>query len=554
MTQPDELLPEKATNYDSFAAYAAKTAEDYEDERAGAENDRWGGGILNFLFPEGIPTGMPLPLAIITAIARKILKIPEMVWDTIEDVTGEVGNFLYDLWQGFGQVMDILAGAIVTPINAAIQGVKDWFAGLLGFRATTEDTQINLQNFSIAALTYNTRNAAHVCRYPIGDVTYPEFINAMFPVFGATGAASAGTAHTHEITGSSDAAAEPGVWSVVQGNARGGYITTTLATIYDTLGINVRKNVGTLDNVYAEILRERSDGTTYVVYSQDISASITTSTAYLELNITGIIANAGERYLVRVRNSSTVNTTIWISGLSQAASAYDYSWLATGSDATKTEYTSAENATLRAASSVLPWILLAANNLPAASQLHADDFGRPSLGPLWYLRSNTAASARISGSRFSFNGTTDGRQYGIYVRPTESLAQRIDFDLHGVPEAASGAYAGGIISCNREMTQMVALLVNNGGSRIATGSWNALTTQESDSQQGNGRWTVYYDEALNTYVVLQGGDPTGLVWEDTGNIIDHGEDFLYGGLRVSRETFFNSPTIDNFVLQDWIPT
>lgn len=464
-----------------------------------------------------------------------------------------IKQFVQGLDAGFQQLMDIFNGLIVTPINAAIQGVKDWWDGLWGFRNTTVDTQINLQNFQISALTYNTRNAAHTCRYPIGDVTYPEYINALLPVFGDTGAASTGTAHTHSLDGSDDASAEPGVWGVEQGTARGGYLTTTVTTIYDTLGINVRKNAGTLNNVFLEILRERSDGSAYTIFSEEVSGSITTSTTYLELDIPGIIANTGERYLVRMRNSSSVNTIVWISGLRQANSAYDYSWLASGSDATKTDYTDAECVTHRAATTVLPWILLAATNLPASSQSHSDDFNRPALGPLWYLRSNISNQARISGGRFSFNGTTDGNQYGIYVRPTSSAAQRIDFDLHGVPEAASGAYSLGIISCNREMTQMVALAVNNGGSRIVTGAWNALTTRVTDSQQGNGRWSLYYDEDSNTFIVLQNGNVTDLEWEDTGNIIDHSEDYLYGGLRVSRTTFFNSPQIDNFVLQDWSP-
>lgn len=518
-----------------------------------------------------VPT--PNPLNSLALLAETLLKLPlealqgfkellpgspleafDTVVGAVEWIMSNLGDSIIKfLQQLINQIMDIFNNLVVVPINAAIQGIKDWWDNLWGFRKQTADTQLNLQNFQITALTYNTRNAAHTCRYPIGDVTYPEFINAMFPIFGTTGPASTGTAHTHSIDGSSDASAEPGVWSVVPGNARGGYITTTVSTIYDTLGINIRKNSGTLNNVYLEILRERSDGSAYQVFSEEVSALVTTSTAYLEIPTNGIIANAGERYLVRIRNSSTVATTIWISGLNQTGSAYDYSWLATGADATKTEYTGAESATLRAASSVMPWILLAANNLPASSQSHSDDFGRPALGALWYLRSNTSNLARISGGKFSYNGTTDGNQYGIYVRPTSSPAQRLDFDLSGVPEAASGAYSGGLISCNREMTQMVMLQVNNGGSRIVQGAWNSLTVMASDSQRGNGKWTIYYDEDLNTYFVAQNGNLTDLFWEDTGNIINHGEDYLYGGLRVSRATFFSSPQIDNFTLQDWVP-
>lgn len=47
MTQPDGLWPPTSSNFSSFSAFAAKTQADYEAERYGNEQDRWGGNILS---------------------------------------------------------------------------------------------------------------------------------------------------------------------------------------------------------------------------------------------------------------------------------------------------------------------------------------------------------------------------------------------------------------------------------------------------------------------------------------------------------------------------
>jgi len=58
MTQPDGLMPVGAANETSFAAYAAKTQEDWESERRTAELDRW--TRINTGLRGDIPTGMSI--------------------------------------------------------------------------------------------------------------------------------------------------------------------------------------------------------------------------------------------------------------------------------------------------------------------------------------------------------------------------------------------------------------------------------------------------------------------------------------------------------------
>ena len=104
-----------------------------------------------------------------TLMTQALYKIfPDIIDDIIEAITGiedgdvnDIGTFfiqLKTLLSGgtvtspfpnliglalptiqsmVNQISDIFNGLIVTPINAAIQGVKDWFADLVGWRSTT---------------------------------------------------------------------------------------------------------------------------------------------------------------------------------------------------------------------------------------------------------------------------------------------------------------------------------------------------------------------------------------------------------------------------------
>ncbi|QDQ97992.1 hypothetical protein [Tomitella fengzijianii] len=77
--------------------------------------------------------------------------------DVIDTIVGAAGSALEDLadWVAnvpdmigrmVNQVVDIFNGLVVTPINDAIQGVLDWFRGLLGFRQDTSEQVQETEN------------------------------------------------------------------------------------------------------------------------------------------------------------------------------------------------------------------------------------------------------------------------------------------------------------------------------------------------------------------------------------------------------------------------
>lgn len=69
-------LPDRAINYGSLAAFAAKTQEDWDSELRGAEEERWGQRVLGGLF-EGLQQGQPFVLSLLRALIEAIFEGPE---------------------------------------------------------------------------------------------------------------------------------------------------------------------------------------------------------------------------------------------------------------------------------------------------------------------------------------------------------------------------------------------------------------------------------------------------------------------------------------------
>lgn len=558
MTQPDGLFPDTSANYDSLAALAAKTQEEWENDLKGKTADPF----LKFLsgmfggLPADLQAGIDYTRALLTALARTILNIPTAIYDTVESAAKAVGDFVNGLWQGFSQFLDILAGAVVTPINAAIQAAKDWFATLLGFQQNTETTQINLQNFQITALTTGQRNPAWAFRYPVGDVSYMEVMNAEFTTFGTTGAQSAGTAHTHAIDGNSVKSA-PNVWAIVPNNARGALIPAQATTIYDTVCCSVRKDViaDTLNNVFLEVFKQSADGSISRVHSVDISSKITSDSAqYIEESMPGAIVQFGEKFLARVRNATTTGKTIYVAGISQAAWVSDTSAAFVGSsESNKTVYTASELNGHLAAGTILPWLGLAAKNLATTDRSWSDDFNRSALGAMWSCRSNTGSNQLgIVNNKLTYIGLTDGHQNGIQITAMAGDANMITGDID-LDILAAGRELGLLLHCDSTMDQVVFLAVSSVGAKFYSGSVTSLMERATDTTGGKGTWSAYYDLANDKYVALKNGLPTGLEWKSVGSAVKHDSDHRYGGGRITRSSFVTAGVIDNVTLRDWKP-
>jgi len=357
--------------------------------------------------------------------------------------------------------------------------------------------------------------------------------------------------------GSSLASGQVSGWGVPQNDSRGSYIQVTNTTVMDTVGLIVWKASGTLDNTFLEVFKEDASGGLAEVFSEDISSSITTITSYFETTITGgLIVQAGERYLIRVRNSSSVATSVFLMGLANIATVSpDIGFLTVGStDTVKTSYTAADAATQRGNSNSITWLLLAAKSLPQTDTSLADDFNRATLGGLWLPMQTTASQLDIANGQCAFQGTSAGTQAAVFIHATNGDDMRVDGILSNTLLATNG---GGLLLCAKaDMSQVVHLAVTAAGAKLYTGAWNSLTLQANQANVGNdGTWSLYYTSSTNTFTVLLNG-ATIFTWVDSSHVVSHGADYRFGGILIDGAAAVGgefSPVIDNWNLRDWTP-
>ena len=438
---------------------------------------------------------------------------------------------------------------VIDAILSALRGIPVIGGLIPDLTKAAKSNKVDAQNFTISAIVSDARNPTWVCRYPISDVTYPEFINNKLAVFGQTDDASTGTSHTHTIGNSNSAEAEAAGWLINQNESRGSYLTIANTTVHDTVGVVAWKQSGSLNNVYLEIFSESTTGALTRVFSQEFSSSITTTTTYFEFTLPNrLIVQSGERFLLRLRNSSSVATGVWLVGVELITSAAPNGFKTVGAtDTNKTSYTAGEATTAQAAGNTLNWFMLAAKSLPDVARSWSDDANRVGIGGLWV--GDAAAHIDIYEESFGYTGSTDGDQTSIYIRPCIQDVDRVEANLLINP--ASTVRCGVILHCARDFSQIVYLGVDSTSAKIYSGSSGSLTERASLSSGGSGKWALYYDQSADKYVALKDGAIIGLQWTSVGSAVTHDVNHRYGGIRISLASGEPAGTIDDWILRDW---
>lgn len=469
----------------------------------------------------------------------KILGLP-----TLSDILNQLGT--------------LFSGGSVSSPSGWIQDAIDWFSDLFGFREDTTQNAQYQQSFQIGLSTGGYRNPMWVCRYPIGDVTYPESLNNMMSVYNSTGSTPTGDV------------VFPTYFGILPGMSRGGIITTVNPTVYDTVGMYLlRQTNSTINNIFLEVLRIDASGNARVINSENVSSYIPGSAAiYLERTLNPpIIAQPGERYVVRLRNSSTTSEVVHANAIWQQSNASSGSWINTNDtsdsrpNSSQTTYTAAEvaaamNNNVANNSNRMVWAALATVNPQSTDQLFSDDFNRLEMGSLWYRKSDNSGQIGIFlGFEASYSGLDSGAQHALYIRPTASPRMSSSATLAGTGLALTGSRTGPLICCNRDMTQVVFLGVNGSNAGIFTGSLGATLTQRGsllNTSNNDVNWEIRYDPATNKYTAYKAGKATSLTWTDSGNVINHSPDYFYGGFRIERSGLSQGAALDNWVLRDWV--
>lgn len=440
---------------------------------------------------------------------------------------------------------------------------ENTFQAVQEYRVATDIDVEQLQANLTTQQAFIPRNPNWVSRYPLGDVTFPEFMLMYWGMQGVTATASAGTGHTH---GPGTLQVGPTGLSVNQNNSVGSYVTISHAITIDTIAMFVYKTAATvMNNVYLEAFREKSSDSslTRVAVSADIATQLLNGVlTFIAKPITPFTAQPGERYLVRVRNSSTVNVQGATLGLAIGSSSATNAFGTTNAtDTAKTSYTGAEALSAQGASTSIVFGALAATGMAVTDESYSDDFNRSTMGGLW-TRDSLAV---ISSGRVTY-GTSGsaGRAWATYVRNTVSDNQRVEARFYNTANLAT-AGQGIYLNSTADRLNCVALWVQDaiagGTAKIYSFSGGSGTSRASISLagfgQGEATWSLYYESTPNRYTVLRNGLATGLTWTDSGNVVSHGALYRYGGLFVEQDLLVLVPVkggqVDNWNLRDYVP-
>jgi hypothetical protein len=491
----------------------------------------------------------------IKGTALTLAGLTQNLWSNAAAVIGAIPQTLVTGLTGAIQAINLAVRAAENFIQGVIDAIMSGLRGIPIIGALIPDLRKGIarqktdqQSFTISAIVSDARNPQWVCRYPISDVTYPEAYNNHLQVFGDTGDATAGTSHTHKMDGGISA---PAGWSVNQHESRGSYLTVANTTVHDTIGVIAWKDAGTINNVYLELFKENDNGSLTRIYSREFSGDLTTETAYYEFTLPSrLVVSSGERYLARLRNSSTVNTTARIIGITRVVSAPEDGFKTVGSTLTAlTSYTSGQAADARADGSTLNWFMLAAKSMPEVDRLFSDNATRSAIGGMWVRQSTNAGLIDVYEEAFGYTGTDDGDQAALYIHRCTRDVNKVEASL--VINANSTARCGVMLHCSRDFTQVVYLAVNNTSAKIYSGPIDSLTERASLNVGGSGTWSLYYNQTDDKYTALKDGSTVGLEWTSVGSAVEHGSNYRYGGFRISFASGEPAGTVDDWQLRDW---
>lgn len=510
--------------------------------------------VLNTLGDLIIGVGGAVIGDVVNVINGLVGGLSGLIHNLLHNAASVIGSIPQNLVSGLSGALASARAFVQQVIDAILSALRGLpvIGGLIpDLKKSVQQNKVDQQNFTISAIVSDYRNPSYVCRYPIADVTYAEFYNNQLSSFGTTDGASAGTAHTHTVGQLNSLKTGPSGWSVAQNESRGSYITVANTTVHDTIGLVLWKDAGTLNNVFVEIFKESADKALTRVFSVECSGLITTSTQYLEFPLTSrLIVQSGERFLARVRNSSTVATVVRLIGVERVNSAPDDGFKTVGAALTaQTAYTPAQAATARGLGITLNWFMLAAKNMPTVDRSFSDDANRLGIGGMWVRQSSTAALLDVYEEAFGYTGTLDGDQSALYIHSCTRDVNRVEANLYinGLSTARSGV----LMHCSRDFSQVVYLGVDGTSAKIYSGSALALTERASLSIGGTDKWSMYYDEAADKYVALKAGAVVDLQWTSVGAAVKHGLDYRFGGLRISSAAGQPAGTIDDWNLRDW---
>lgn len=472
--------------------------------------------------------------ALVSAFGGDIAPLQEWIsahtpsW--LPDFSGWVGIGLSTIQSMVSQITDIFRGFIVTPINSAIQGVKEWFANLLGWRTTTDTSTAVVQ---AQVVTIQQVFAVRSNR-PLWEGLDPTG-ESSFPL-----SALAGGSLVEVSLGSSKSV--------------GCCIRLESPVEKKQITFKARRS-GAASGFYLDLYLMNPDGSFSRKHSSDdLAGDLTTTRTTMQVEIPSTLVEMGDVYMAQFRGPSTV----YVAGASLPTdpNAWGFRPLQIGMERNGTAPETIDTGSADAAyAAFVPYVQIGADvgQINAARNFY-DNFNRAALGAGWvpFRFMSSDSDIAISGSRLVKPAAALAQQVvaGIYALPLVSDNAAVEFDVTSVNSVPSG----GLFCATSDFAASVGLLVTNSSVKIAkvsTSAW-AGTTKTSVSRSGNaGRWKLTYTASDNTFrAYIDGVEVTALAWTDSSNEIAHGKGHRFAGAHIQSISFTPGSPIDNWQAYD----
>lgn len=490
------------------------------------------------------------------------------------------------------QIIDIFNGIVVTPINNLIQGVKDWFAGLMGWRDKTDDsveqtannvtnatTQIRSLTSDLGvvddevtrikrerAFTVDVPNNLPMWQSlnPLEDVTFPRILLDAAPKYvrdrTMDGPNAALGTHWHGLE-KSDAPFH----NTTKGVLHLGFIRAPRARVYNQVGFVVDA-VTSPCALYVAVYRVTDSGLEIEWTSSDISSLIGQNKSEVRLDITengellDISVGGGEYLAVGILQSGSGNARR-LASVAMDPIAVPSAWALFPSKINGTFPTSTvPNALTMQQTSfetdAVMWMCLgqAIDDGPPDFVQYSDSFDRPnsdSLGRNWTIRSDSGGGIGVSGNAAAVSGGQDGTRTGLWTYPLNYDDQTVGAVI-GSPANSSMSYLllrgnasftrGTGIQFTKSELRLVRLTAINHWELIP-GTVTAVSLKSGDEVELRARgWT--YTVLVNGHLVL--------TWQDSAatKLTQRGKEYRFVGLGVFRVLWQNSTSFQSWRAAD----
>lgn len=488
--------------------------------------------------------------------------------DTIEKITGIDLTILENALSGFddligglqttlNQIGDIFNGLVVTPVNNAVAGIKDWFLGFIGFKSETSagisdananaNTAIDIVTTvqqQVTAFDVKTNRPSGATITPLGYASFYRDHLQMLANANTGSGGSGDNSHNHSIT----YGREPG-----KAFTNTTIISFARITADDAIKLMYFYAKGAPTSLVARFYRMSAAGDLVELLgtSSDVAANIlSTYSTQLVTFPDEALFQAGEY----VGMALTVQGTVTFAGveLFDPTPLPGFNPVKDGAVlATTTPGPTVSQSDLNFTSGWVTYVEASRSiGQEIAKRSLVDLYDRPNglgLGSLYSVM-GSGNGLGIASNAAAWTTLNDGYAHALHTTPLTTTKTRGRITVGSVNTSASERFAGAIIRSNANRSSWGGLFFDNNEYSIVRGTgpntFSKLFTLSTSPVSGD----VIEWELINAHWLVKRNGTT--IFDDDLPTITYGPTNLYEGVYLSRSTFQSSGSIADWLSSD----